>query len=540
MLPQLEGLPGSLAGGLGVALAVTAGLYLLWLRPGVIAARRERAQAEALHDRLQRESALEAEATLLEARAEAIRIRERAEEDARQKGAALDRAGEKLDAREEALESRRVAIEERERALMQESRVFAEKEDAAERRLREADEELRRIAGLDKEGARDLYLAGIEAEFREAALRKAREVGAEVHGEAESRARRAVLDVLGRSATDYVTEATLSVVELPSEDMKGRIIGREGRNIRSFEQISGVDLIVDETPEAVVISCFDPVRRETARLALLGLMTDGRIHPGRIEEAYEKAQAEVARTVREAGEHAAERAAVAGLPPKVVEAMGRLRVRTSYAQTFLDDCVEVARLAAMLAARLGSNEDLARRAGFLHDIGKGLGPEWEGLMPWRVWRSCARSGEGPVLHAVGAHHHEIEPTTGRRTSSSWPTPSPRRAPVRAARTWSTTSSASRRWRASPARSPALTAPTPSSGPRDPPHRPPPGGRRPRRDASGERRGEANRERVGVPRPDQDHRDPRDAGAGWRKGSSPGPVARHTRAVGFAQPALWKA
>jgi ribonuclease Y len=215
-----------------------------------------------------------------------------------------------------------------------------------------------------------------------------------------------------RNVVDYVTEATLAVVELPSEDMKGRIIGREGRNIRSFEQVTGVDLIIDETPEAVVISCFDPVRRETARLALMNLMVDGRIHPGRIEELYEKAQAEVARTILEAGERAVERASVAGLPPRVIETMGRLRFRTSYAQNVLDHSVEVSRLAGSLAAELGLNVEISKRAGLLHDIGKALGPEYEGPHALTGMEFLRSHGEREaVLHAVGAHHHEIEPST---------------------------------------------------------------------------------------------------------------------------------
>jgi ribonucrease Y len=209
-----------------------------------------------------------------------------------------------------------------------------------------------------------------------------------------------------------VTEATLAVVELPSEDMKGRIIGREGRNIRAFEQVTGVDLIVDETPEAVVISCFDPIRREVARLTLMNLMLDGRIHPGRIEELHEKAQAEVERMVLDAGERAVERANVSGLPPKVVETMGKLRFRTSYAQNVLDHSVEVARLCEGLAAELGLNVEVAKRAAFLHDIGKALGPEYEGPHALTGMEFLRGQGEREaVLHAVGAHHFEIEPTT---------------------------------------------------------------------------------------------------------------------------------
>ena len=244
------------------------------------------------------------------------------------------------------------------------------------------------------------------------ARRRPREVEAQSTVDAERKAKTAVLDVIQRHVVDYVTEATLAVVELPSEDMKGRIIGREGRNIRAFEQTTGVDLIVDETPEAVVISCFDPVRRETARLTLMNLMLDGRIHPGRIEELHEKAQEEVERMVLEAGERAVERADVGPLNPKVVEAMGRLRFRTSYAQNVLDHSVEVSRLAGSLAHELGLNAEVAKRAGLLHDVGKALGPEWEGPHALTGMEFLRGLGEKePVLNAVGAHHHDVEPAS---------------------------------------------------------------------------------------------------------------------------------
>jgi ribonuclease Y len=194
--------------------------------------------------------------------------------------------------------------------------------------------------------------------------------------------------------------------------MKGRLIGREGRNIRAFEQITGVDLIIDETPEAVVISCFDPIRRETARITLINLMMDGRIHPGRIEELFERATLEVGRVITEAGERAAERANVNGLPARVIEYMGRLRFRTSYAQNVLDHSVEVARLAEALAHELGLNAEVAKRAGFLHDIGKALGPEYEGPHALTGMEFLRTAGErDSVLLAVGAHHYEIEPST---------------------------------------------------------------------------------------------------------------------------------
>ncbi len=398
--------------GLSTALVAFLLLYLAWLRPSYIAARKEREHQEAVERRIQHEAEIKANQTLLDAKEEALRIRERAEAEARENLSGLQKAEDKLAAKDEALEARRRGIEEREIAFHADQRALGDKADALERKMRNADEELQRISGLDKNKARDLYLKRIEAEFKEIGFKKAKEIEASAMQDAQRKAKKIMLDVMQRSVVDYVTEATLAVVDLPSEDMKGRIIGREGRNIRAFEQVTGVDLIIDETPEAVVISCFDPVRRETARLALMNLMVDGRIHPGRIEELYDKAQQEVSRMVHEAGERAADRANVGALPTKVIEEMGKLRFRTSYAQNVLDHSVEVSRLCASLAAEMGFNVEVAKRAGLLHDIGKALGPEWEGPHAITGMEFLRGMGERePVLHAVGAHHHDIEPAS---------------------------------------------------------------------------------------------------------------------------------
>ena len=349
---------------------------------------------------------------LTEAKDTTGRILDQAHREAADIKAAQEKAEGRVIAREEALDLRQKQIHDREESLMQEHRRLVDQREAADRRLLEADEELQRVSSLTKEKARDLYLKRIEQEFHELGAQRARQAEALGAQEIDRRAKKTLLDAIQRSVVDYVTEATLAVVELPSEDMKGRIIGREGRNIRSFEQVTGVDLIIDETPEAVVISSFDPVRRETARLTLMNLMLDGRIHPGRIEELYEKAQKEVNRTIVEAGERACERANVSGIPAKVVEMLGKLRFRTSYAQNVLDHSVEVARLAENLAYELGLNAEVAKRAGLLHDIGKALGPEWEGPHALTGMEFLKTFNESEaVLHAVGAHHHEIEPSS---------------------------------------------------------------------------------------------------------------------------------
>ncbi|AIE84895.1 ribonuclease Y [Fimbriimonas ginsengisoli] len=396
--------------GLGVVIVTSFAIYLGWLKPMWLDAIKRREEAEATERRAQQETEARRDAVLAEAKEEASRIRARAEEEAKEKLSALGRTEDRLCMKEEGLEERRRLLEERDANLHREARILGEKEDSIERRIRAIDEEFQRVGALNKTQARDLYLKRVEAEFKDIGQRRAKEVELAAIADAERRAKKIILDVMQRNVVDYVTEATLAVVELPSEDMKGRIIGREGRNIRAFEQVTGVDLIIDETPEAVVISCFDPVRRETARLALMNLMVDGRIHPGRIEELYEKATAEVTRTILDAGERAAERANVVGLPPKVIETMGRLRFRTSYAQNVLDHSVEVSRLAGSLAAELGLNTEVAKRAGLLHDIGKALGPEYEGphaLTGMEFLRG--QSEKDAILHAVGAHHHEIEP-----------------------------------------------------------------------------------------------------------------------------------
>jgi ribonuclease Y len=387
-------------------------VYFFLIRPESQRAQKLRAEAEEIERKALHEVELKADAILLEARQEALKIRERAEEEIREKLASIARNEDRICAKDETLDQRRSHIDEREEALFRSNRALVEKEAEIEKRALSVEDEIQKVASLTKNQARDLYLKRIETEFQEIGHKRAKEVEAQLVLDAERRAKKVVLDVIQRSVVDYVTEATLAVVELPSEDMKGRIIGREGRNIRAFEQVTGVDLIIDETPEAVVISCFDPVRREAARLTLMNLMMDGRIHPGKIEELHEKAQAEVARTIVEAGERAAERANVQGLSAGVIETMGRLRFRTSYAQNVLDHSVEVARLAENLAAELGLNAEIAKRAGFLHDIGKALGPEFEGPHALTGMEFLKTAGEKEsVLIAVGAHHHDIEPST---------------------------------------------------------------------------------------------------------------------------------
>lgn len=402
----------SLLWGTGIGALATAALYFLWLRPVVKAARHEKEEAEFLQRKLEKEVELRMNEASLAAKEEALKIREKLEDEIREKRGQLAKHEEKLHTRDELVEKRRSNLEDREVALSFEQKKLAVRAEEVEKRLGSIQTELERVAKMKREDAKSQLLKQVETEFRDIAAKKARDLENEIVRDAEKKAKQVVLDTIQRSVVDYVTEATLAVVELPSEDMKGRIIGREGRNIRAFEQVTGVDLIVDETPEAVVISSFDPVRRETARLTLMNLMIDGRIHPSRIEELYEKAGTEVGRMIREAGERAMDRANVHDFSPKIIEMMGRLRFRTSYAQNVLDHSVEVSRLCGMLAAELGLNVEVAKRAGLLHDIGKALGPEWEGPHALTGMEFLRGLGERePILHAVGAHHHDIEPVS---------------------------------------------------------------------------------------------------------------------------------
>lgn len=398
----------------GLITAVISGLlvYVYIIRPLGIAAQSKMDAATDRDRRSLAESEMAVQRAELDARERTLGILEAAETEAAERTGALVRAEERISARDIGLNRRIEAMEAREADLSARITRHEDRTRTLERHEERAAAELARVADLDPDSARAAVMEEARHDYAALAEREGRAVEAAALARAEANARRITLDVIARSAVEYVTEATLAVVELPSEDMKGRIIGREGRNIRAFEQTAGVDLIIDETPESVVISCFDPVRREVARLTLMNLMLDGRIHPGRIEELHEKARQEVDRVVKEAGERAAERADVAGLPPRVLETLGRLRFRTSYAQNVLDHSVEVARLCENLAHELGYDAVISKRAGLLHDIGKALPVEVEGPHALTGMAFLEEQGERPaVLIAVGAHHREIEPST---------------------------------------------------------------------------------------------------------------------------------
>jgi ribonuclease Y len=317
---------------------------------------------------------------------------------------------------EERLGRRRLEIDKRQDSLEKREQVLNKRQSALDRRNNELDqmhsqivEELERVSGMSQEDAKAQLLTEVEREARGDMVRIIRAVEEEAQVEGERRARELIADAIQRVASDHVSDITVSVVALPSDEMKGRIIGRNGRNIRAFEQAAGVDVIVDDTPEAVTISCFDSVRREVARRAMERLVLDGRIHPAHIEKVVEKVRVEVEQLIAEEGERAAYDAGVLGLHPEIIKRLGRLKFRTSYGQNQLAHAVETAQLAGVIAAELGANVEIARAGGLLHDIGKAMDHEVEGTHASLGAEFCRRYGVDPqVVNTIASHHHETE------------------------------------------------------------------------------------------------------------------------------------
>jgi len=346
-------------------------------------------------------------ALLLEAKEEALRIRSRAENELRERRHELQRLERRLSNREEHLEQRLEGLERREQALGQREReVEALRRELEELKAQEV-QRLESLAGLSTMEARDLLFKKAEEEMRHDLARRYRELEMQFRETAEQQARRIITLAIHRLAADVVSETTTTVIPLPSDDMKGRLIGREGRNIRAIEQATGVDVIIDDTPEAVTISCFDPIRREVARVALNKLIQDGRIHPARIEDMVERARKEVEEGIWRAGEEAVLETGVRGLSPEVIKLLGRLKYRYSYGENILKHSTEVSLLAGMMAAEVGANVEVAKAAGLLHDIGKALSHEVEGAHT-EIGAEVARRYGIPeeVRRAIMEHHNE--------------------------------------------------------------------------------------------------------------------------------------
>ncbi|MFB3881169.1 MAG: ribonuclease Y [Armatimonadota bacterium] len=344
---------------------------------------------------------------VLEAREEGHRLRREIERENRERRQELQRTERRLNQREESLERRGEGLDKRERSIEQKENEVARIRELAEKERAAWREELERLANLTMEDARRMVLSEAEKEARHEAAMLLEQIEEETKREADRQAREIISLAIQRCAVDQTTEMTVTAVALPSDEMKGRIIGREGRNIRAFEQLTGVDLIIDDTPEAVVISTFDPVRREVARVALETLVGDGRIHPGRIEDAVQKAQSQVEDRIQQAGDRATFETGVTGLHPELVRLLGKMRFRTTIGQNALDHSIEVANLAGVMAAELGVNEAVARRAGLLHDIGKAVDFEVEGThtsIGIDLARRYRESAE--VVHAIAAHHED--------------------------------------------------------------------------------------------------------------------------------------
>ncbi|MGI8872539.1 MAG: ribonuclease Y [Candidatus Limnocylindria bacterium] len=365
--------------------------------------------AETYAERIIAEGRAKQKEIVLEGKDDALKIQRVAEDEAREKRVDLQRQERLLLDRSESMDRKLETLERREAALDQRlSEIEADRAEVGELRRQQL-EQLEGVSGLSVSEARQSLIQQIVDEAQAEANQRVREIERAAQEEGQERARRVLTTVMQRIAADHTSEATVTVVPLPSEEMKGRIIGREGRNIRALEQATGVDLIIDDTPEAVVLSGFDPVRREVARMALTKLISDGRIHPGRIEETVAKARQEIEMVMRQAGEQAAYDAAVPGLHPELIKLLGRLKYRTSYGQNVLDHCVETARLSGLLAAEIGANVQESKKGGLLHDIGKAVDHEVEGPHALIGGDIARRYGVNAVVcNAIAAHHQEVE------------------------------------------------------------------------------------------------------------------------------------
>lgn len=349
---------------------------------------------------------------LVEAKEEAHKLRQECDRENRERRNEIQKLERRLISKEENLDKKNENLDKKNERLNNELKALEIKESEIEKLVEKQREELEKVANMTQAEAKEIILEDVkQCSIREAAS-IIREIEQKAKDEAEIKARNIIGTAIQRYAADHVAESTVSVVSLPNDEMKGRIIGREGRNIRTFETLTGVDLIIDDTPEAVVLSSFDPVRREIARLSLEKLINDGRIHPARIEEMIEKSRQEVEHSIKIAGEDACDQTNIHGLHPELVKLLGRLKYRTSYGQNVLKHSIEVAHMAGMLAADIGADVKIAKRGGLLHDIGKAIDHEMEGNhVELGVQMAKKYKEKREVIHCIEAHHNDVEPST---------------------------------------------------------------------------------------------------------------------------------
>ena len=346
----------------------------------------------------------------LEIKEESIKNKNELERESKERRSELQRYEKRVLSKEEALDKRSEAIEKREASFTAKEEQLKQREKKVDELSQQRVQELERISGLTSEQAKEYLLKTVEEDVKHDTAKMIKEMEAQAKEEADKKAKECVVTAIQRCAADHVAETTISVVQLPNDEMKGRIIGREGRNIRTLETLTGVELIIDDTPEAVVLSGFDPIRREVARIALEKLIVDGRIHPARIEEMVEKAQKEVDSMIREEGESAALEVGVHGIHPELIKLLGRMKFRTSYGQNALKHSIEVAQLSGLLAGEIGLDVRVAKRAGLLHDIGKSIDHDVEGSHIQIGVDLCRKYKESAtVINAVEAHHGDVEP-----------------------------------------------------------------------------------------------------------------------------------
>jgi ribonucrease Y len=379
-------------------------------------AEKEVGSAETRARTLLQEAKREAESTLKEARVEAkdevFRLRQEAEADIKSRRGEIEKKEDRIAQRETVLDSRAGSLDRKEQSIEDRETVLNQKKEELSRLDATVRTELERIAGMSSADARQVLVDQIQDDAKRDAMVLVRDIEAQAREEADRRARKIIAIAMQRVASELTTESTVTTLTLPNEDMKGRIIGREGRNIRAFEAATGTNLIIDDTPEAVVLSCFDPIRREMARLTLERLIGDGRIQPARIEDIHEKSKAEIEREIRDGGEWAVLETGITDMHPELVRVLGRLKFRTSYGQNVLKHVVEAAHVAGMIASELGTDVQLAKRCTLLHDIGKAVTHEVEGshaLIGAEIARRLKESPE--VCHAIESHHNEVEQRT---------------------------------------------------------------------------------------------------------------------------------